>query len=133
VSVLGDAKQLQVIFMHLLVNAEQACRRDNARGHIRVQLSSDTLEQQVRIEVEDNGPGIPAEIQNHVFEPFSTTKIAGRGIGLGLSIVRAVVQTHKGQVSFETATGKGTTFVIELPMLVHSQSLTNQAAAPPEV
>jgi signal transduction histidine kinase len=74
------------------------------------------------------------EIQNQVFEPFSTTKIAGRGgVGLGLAIVRAVVQTHKGQVSFETTAGKGTTFIIELPALVRSQSLTNQVVAPPGV
>ncbi|MBI5881768.1 MAG: response regulator [Elusimicrobia bacterium] len=69
----------------------------------------------VRIVVEDNGPGIPAEHRARVFEPFFTTKEPGKGTGLGLAICRQIVQAHGGDIRFETEDGKGTAFVVELP------------------
>src|SRR5439155_545725 len=114
------------------VNAEEACIRNNVSGHIRVQLLPDGLRERVRVEIEDSGPGIPPEIQRQVFEPFSTTKAPGAGIGLGLTIVRALVQRHKGDISFETTIGKGTTFIVELPMSVSIETVSvNHQVAPP--
>jgi signal transduction histidine kinase len=114
--VFGDARQLQVLFMHVLINAEEACGGREARGRIRIRLRHDAVEQQVRIEIEDNGPGIPSQMHEHIFDPFVTTKPAGTG--LGLAVVRAIARRHEGRVSFETAVGQGTTFTIELPELM---------------
>jgi signal transduction histidine kinase len=113
--VFGDARQLQVLFMHILINAEEACGRREGRGHIRVRLRHETSDQQVRIEIEDNGPGIPPQMQEKIFDPFVTTKAAGAGTGLGLAVVRAIARRHEGRVSFETTVGQGTTFKVELP------------------
>jgi signal transduction histidine kinase len=113
--VFGDARQLQVLFMHLLINAEEACGGRDIAGRIGVRLRHDTIGQKVRIEIEDNGPGIPPQTQEHIFDPFFTTKAAGAGTGLGLTVVRAIARRHDGRVSFETAAGRGTTFTIEFP------------------
>jgi len=64
---------------------------------------------------EDTGTGIPDETLSHIWEPFFTTKEAGRGTGLGLSTVRGIVESHHGFVSLKTAPGKGTTFRVYLP------------------
>lgn len=69
------------------------------------------------IRVSDTGSGIPESVRARPFEPFFTTKEVGRGTGQGLSIARAVVtKQHGHSLSFETETGKGTTFVIRLPL-----------------
>ncbi|MEM6878991.1 MAG: ATP-binding protein, partial [Bacteroidota bacterium] len=57
-------------------------------------------------EIEDNGPGIPEEIQRRVFEPFFTTKAVGEGTGMGLDIVKRIVDRHQGLVSVESVTGR---------------------------
>ena len=71
------------------------------------------------IEVADQGPGIPEELQERIFEPFFTTK-AERGTGLGLANAYAFVQRHRGTIGFTTAPGQGTTFRIELPAATHA-------------
>ena len=69
------------------------------------------------IEIGDSGNGIPQHIQERVYEPFFTTKEVGRGSGQGLAISHSiVVEKHKGQLSFETQQGTGTTFFIRLPI-----------------
>ena len=69
------------------------------------------------IRVEDSGPGIPADIRDRVFELFFTTKDVGRGSGQGLALARAaVVEKHGGTIHFETQIGRGTTFIVRLPI-----------------
>jgi signal transduction histidine kinase len=81
----------------------------------------------VRIEIADTGCGIPESIRDRVFEPFFTTKVVGRGSGQGLAIARSiVVELHKGLLSFETEVGKGTTFIIQLP--IEDESAQGHAA-----
>jgi signal transduction histidine kinase len=70
----------------------------------------------VVVEVEDNGAGIPEAIREHVFEPFFTTKPTGTGTGLGLSLAYDIVQSHGGTLAFESAAGRGTRFVLTLPL-----------------
>ena len=71
----------------------------------------------LRIEVEDNGPGMPPEVQRRVFEPFFTTKPPGVGTGLGLSVSYFIVtRSHKGRMRVESAPGEGTRFIVELPV-----------------
>jgi signal transduction histidine kinase len=69
--------------------------------------------QGAEIQVEDNGPGIPSEIMHRIFEPFFTTK--PDGTGLGLAVVRQIVEEHRGSVVCQSRVGKGTSFRIWLP------------------
>lgn len=68
------------------------------------------------ITIADTGAGIPEGIRDRIFDPFFTTKEVGRGTGQGLAIARSVVDRHKGTLTFETEVGKGTTFLIRLPI-----------------
>ncbi len=71
------------------------------------------------IRIRDTGIGIPEECRLKLFEPFFTTKEAGKGTGQGLSIAHSVVVgKHKGTIAFDTEPGKGTTFIIRLPILL---------------
>jgi signal transduction histidine kinase len=72
------------------------------------------LREIVAIEVEDNGPGIPVEVQKRLFDPFFTTK--QNGTGLGLSIAARIVEKHAGALRFQTSVNGGTTFGIVLPV-----------------
>jgi len=66
--------------------------------------------------VKDDGVGIPPEVLAHLFEPFFTTKERGRGVGLGLAISRSIVERHGGEIEVESEFGKGTAFVVALPL-----------------
>ena len=68
----------------------------------------------VRILIHDTGPGIPAELLGRIFDPFFTTK--AHGTGLGLAISRNIIQDHGGSIHVECPFGRGTTFIIELPL-----------------
>ncbi|KST64854.1 hypothetical protein BC008_18770 [Mastigocoleus testarum BC008] len=71
----------------------------------------------VLIRIQDNGAGIPIEIRNQIFNNLFTTKPVGKGTGLGLSIsYQIIVEKHSGKLWFESVTGEGTTFVIQLPI-----------------
>jgi signal transduction histidine kinase len=104
------AGQLNQVFMNLLINA---CDAIGDQGTIRVRTSA--TDGQVRLEFEDDGPGIPEELRDRVFEPFFTTKPVGQGTGLGLSLSHGIVERHGGRIWAEPGSGRGTRFVIELP------------------
>ena len=70
----------------------------------------------VCVEVQDDGSGIPPEVQERLFEPFFTTKQAGRGTGLGLSISRRIVTEHGGTIDVSSAPGQGTCVSVRLPV-----------------
>jgi len=111
--VLTNPAELQQVFTNLIVNAIQAI---GSGGKIVVK----GREQDGRclIEVSDNGPGIPAEIQQKIFDPFFTTKPLGEGTGLGLSIVYGIIQNLSGTIEIDSTMGVGTTFRISLPLLI---------------
>lgn len=71
----------------------------------------------VIISVEDTGQGIPEEIQEHIFEPYFTTKETGRGSGLGLAVTHGIVSSYGGSILLESRPGEGTTFKVYLPVL----------------
>lgn len=121
----GNATQIHQVLLNLCVNARDAMP---GGGRLRVRGENRRLDAAaaralpgarpgawVVLEVGDTGSGIPPEVVERIWEPFFTTKAAGRGTGLGLSTVRGIVQTHEGFVSLETAVGRGTTFRVHLP------------------
>ena len=80
---------------------------------LKIVLSSD--QNNVKIEITDTGNGIPKENHSKVFTPFFTTKSMGKGTGLGLAISYGIIKMHKGNITFTTEIGKGTTFIVVLP------------------
>ena len=113
----GDQHQLMQLFTNLLINAYEAME---GRGRItitgervRIEDGSEGREA-VRVEVADDGPGIPQEVAEKVFDPFFSTK--AQGSGLGLAIVRKIVDAHDGRIDLRTAPGQGTTIRVTLPV-----------------
>ena len=103
--------QLNQVFMNLLVNAAHAMGAQ--RGCITIRTG--TQGDKVWLEFEDNGSGIPPELQIKIFDPFFTTKPVGKGTGLGLSLSYGIVQKHHGEITVRSEVGKGTVFRIVLP------------------
>jgi signal transduction histidine kinase len=105
------------VFVNLLTNASQAAPAEG--GCILVTTRADLGAKpspRVQVEVSDNGTGIAPEHLQHVFVPFFTTKGDRHGTGLGLSIVKSIVESHGGAIRVESELGKGTTFIIDLPV-----------------
>ena len=106
--------ELNQIWTNLIHNSIQAM---HGKGQIIVELKQvegQSAQKEILISVEDNGPGIPPEIQKKIFEPFFTTKPAGEGSGLGLHIIGKILQKHMGRIEFESEPGK-TKFSIYIP------------------
>jgi signal transduction histidine kinase len=83
----------------------------------RVSISTQlTAQGSLLIAITDNGPGIPDEIKDKIFQPFFTTKDTGKGTGLGLSLAYDIVKAHGGEIIVESKSNVGTTFVIKLPI-----------------
>jgi len=106
-----DRRQLQEVLFNLIRNAAQAI---TPPGAITVRASPHE-QNQVRIEIADTGSGIPPESLSKIYDPFFTTKEPGKGTGLGLFIVRQIVERNKGRISVTSQVGKGTTFFLEFP------------------
>ena len=109
-----DYFQMHQVFLNLVINAEYFMKESHDRGTLTLVTSREG--DMVRISVADDGPGIRAENLRHVFDPFFTTKEVGKGTGLGLSICHGIVTEHGGRIYAESETGKGATFVVELPI-----------------
>jgi signal transduction histidine kinase len=101
--------ELNQVWTNLIANAVDAM---NGQGELRIRTSREP--NCALVEIIDNGPGIPTEIQTRIFEPFFTTKGAGEGTGLGLDAVYRIVQNHRGQLDFESHPGE-TRFQVRLP------------------
>ena len=108
------------VVVNLMVNAAHAiaaARRNGALGKHTITVRTRRDGPWAEIRVEDTGTGIPAEIRDRVFDPFFTTKEVGEGTGQGLSISHAiVVEKHGGTIHFETEVGRGTSFIVRLPI-----------------
>jgi signal transduction histidine kinase/CheY-like chemotaxis protein len=111
----GDFGQLQQVLLNLLQNAQQAIEQSGKGGLIGVRTGGAGAGR-VRLEVWDDGPGIPGAIQARIFDPFFTTKPPGVGTGLGLAIVLGFVRQHGGNVNMISAPRGGTRFLVELPV-----------------
>jgi PAS domain S-box-containing protein len=114
--VFADAHQLQQVLLNLVINAEQAMLAASGRGTIVVRTWHDAEQESVILEINDDGPGIPDDVQPKIFDPFFTTKEVGKGTGLGLTVAYAIVQEHGGRIRLESHPNAGASFYVELPV-----------------
>jgi len=114
--VFADGHQVQQVLLNLVINAEQAMLAANGRGTLVVRTWHAADQDTVILEVNDDGPGIPDDLQPKIFDPFFTTKEVGKGTGLGLTVAYAIVQEHGGRIRLESRPNKGASFYVELPV-----------------
>lgn len=126
--VTGDPTQLRQVVLNLVINASDAYSRDD--GNVSLRLiptridAPDTVDdlaagQYIRVEVEDSGCGMDADTMNSMFNPFFSTKVSGRG--LGMSIVHQIIRSHGGQIRVESELGRGSKVCIFLPAEMHAR------------
>jgi len=108
----GDSSQLMQVFMNLILNAEEALRASNGGNII---ITAETNDEWARVQIADDGPGVPQKSLNQIFYPFFTTKEIGEGTGLGLSTCYGIITGHDGLIWAENNEMGGATFTIELP------------------
>jgi len=124
-AVMGDAQQLQQVFLNLLNNAYDAAEESGRRGKIHLQTRQ--REDWVEVTIRDNGTGI--NDVERIFDPFYTTKQTGKGTGLGLSICYGIVRAHGGEIQcWNNADSQGSTFSIRVPVAAQNATASAQQA-----
>ncbi len=109
-----DPDQLQQVFVNLGINALDAMRSTGGTLTVRARVEHDAGAPRVRVVFEDTGPGIPGSNHGRIFDPFFTTKEPGKGTGMGLAICQTIVQSHDGEITFESS-ASGTSFFVSFP------------------
>jgi signal transduction histidine kinase len=112
--VFADPHQIQQVLLNLIINAEQAMISANGRGTLVVRTWHDLDRDAIVLEVTDDGPGVPEDVQPRIFDPFFTTKEVGKGTGLGLTVAYAIVQEHGGRITIRSKPSRGASFLVEL-------------------
>ncbi|UCD58736.1 MAG: PAS domain S-box protein, partial [Candidatus Hydrogenedentota bacterium] len=110
----ADGHQLQQVFLNLINNAFDAMHDAHQRGTLEVKTYKSNG--RIMVEVIDDGPGIPASMQDKIFDPFFTTKEVGKGTGLGMSLSYGIIKEHGGRIYLDKTYHRGARFIIELPM-----------------
>ena len=126
--VFADPHQIQQVLLNLIINAEQAMLSAHGRGTLVVRTWHEVERESVVLEVNDDGPGVPPEVQPRIFDPFFTTKDVGKGTGLGLTVAYAIVQEHGGRIRVESDAERGASFFVEFPIVA---GRTRESAPPP--
>ena len=126
---MADGGQLQQVFLNIIINAETEMKSAHGGGSLLVK--TETIGNTICVSFKDDGPGIAKENLEKVFDPFFTTRDAGQGTGLGLSVCHGIIAEHNGHIYGESELGKGATFVVELPLVSEpEQSEVPEAAEP---
>ena len=112
----ADPHQFQQVLRNLIINAEQAMLGANGRGTLILRSWHDLDGDAVILEVNDDGPGVPEDVQPRIFDPFFTTKEVGKGNGLGLTVAYAIIQEHGGRITVQSQPGEGASFFVALPV-----------------
>jgi PAS domain S-box-containing protein len=113
----GDEGHVQQSLLNILLNARDAMPDG---GEITIETSVNPREPSVTLVISDTGTGMTHSVQQHIFEPFYSTKEVGKGTGLGLSVVYGVMKSHNGSIAVHSAPMKGSSFVLTFPLLEHS-------------
>jgi two-component system, NtrC family, sensor kinase len=113
-AVMADGHQIQQVLLNIINNARQAIEAHKQGG--KIMISSAVCGSNVRIAIQDSGPGIAPENLRRIFDPFFTTKEVGKGTGLGLSLCYGIIKEHGGDIRVESSPGKGATFFVDLPI-----------------
>jgi two-component system NtrC family sensor kinase len=116
-AILGDRNSLQQVFINLVINSVDALEgKKDEKPLVTVRtFSEDGKDCKVCVEVEDNGTGIPKDIQEKIFDPFFTTKGPEKGTGLGLAIIASILHQHRASIALQSEVGKGTRFKLSFP------------------
>jgi PAS domain S-box-containing protein len=120
-----DFYQIQEVFLNIILNAEQALTEAHNGG--KLTIKTEERKGYIRTMFTDDGPGIPAELLDNIFDPFYTTKVEKGGTGLGLSVCHGIITEHGGKIYAKNKPGKGATFFVELP-LVRERKEASKAA-----
>jgi two-component system NtrC family sensor kinase len=112
--VMVDFRQIQEVFLNIILNAEQVMTEANRGGKLTIKTRE--IKDHIRVSFTDDGPGIPAEHLDKLFDPFFTTRGERGGTGLGLSVCHGIVTEHGGRVYAKSKPGQGTTFFVQLPL-----------------
>jgi PAS domain S-box-containing protein len=112
-AVRGSVGQLEQVLVNLVTNAAQSIP-DGRPGQVTIRVGPGEPGR-VRLEIADDGPGMPPEVLDRIFDPFFTTRPVGKGTGLGLPICHAIVEAHGGTLTVESVPGQGSTFRVDLP------------------
>lgn len=147
--VMGDSGRLQQALMNLCLNARDAMPNG---GELRIEVERSPLlepsnsaadekegpalfsntDEYLRIRIQDTGQGMPPDVLQNIWAPFFTTKPQGAGTGLGLSVVKSIVEMHKGLIQVESQVGRGTIFFLYLPAASGNQLVEEQKRIEPE-
>jgi two-component system NtrC family sensor kinase len=107
----GSPGRLSQVFMNIIDNAVSSMQ-----GGGRIAIKTSTDGENVIVSIADDGRGMSDDVRSRIFDPFFTTKELGVGTGLGLSICKEVVESHRGSIDVHSTPGRGTEFVITLPL-----------------
>ena len=113
-----DSSKIQQVILNILRNGAEAMQEAAVENPtFTLRISPDQNENMLKLEIEDNGPGMSEEVRKRVFEPFFTTKSTDKGTGLGLSVSYFIItENHQGKMNVESSAGKGAKFIIRLPL-----------------
>jgi signal transduction histidine kinase len=109
--VYADPAQIGQVVLNLLLNAVHAITPPG-----RIEVATSLVKDHIEIRFTDTGKGIPEEHMNKIFDPFFSTKSATKGTGLGLAVSYGIIKKHGGDIAVESTVGKGTTFIVRLPL-----------------
>ncbi len=129
---IADASQLQQVFLNIILNAETEMITTHSGGNLLIK--TERIDDTIRVSIKDDGRGIAKKNLEKIFDPFFTTREVGDGVGLGLSVCHGIVTGHGGKIYAESKLGKGTTCIVELPIVTKAKQLklAEPAAAEPE-
>ena len=108
----SDQAQLQQVFLNLINNAIDAIGKD---GFVEIKTGCNDAE--ININFKDDGPGIPEDLQKKIFDPFYTTKVTGKGTGLGLWVIYNIIEKMDGSIKMQSVVGRGATFTVTIPLV----------------
>jgi nitrogen-specific signal transduction histidine kinase/ActR/RegA family two-component response regulator len=126
-AVFADSDQLHQVLVNLLINAQQALEEKPQPRRIRVAAKlADPSAPEILITIEDNGPGVPAEVAPRVFDPFFTTKPMGTGTGIGLAVCRGIIEAHGGSLRLAEPQDGGACFELRIPIAARTDAIPEE-------